>query len=160
MKYYLIVLLFLGSYVQSEAQLLKTDALHLELEQQDSIFFERGFNQCDMDYLEQHIAEDLRFFHDQSGYQDRTTFFSNTRQYICGNQDQKPIRKVDTESIDVFPLYDNGRLYGAIQSGIHHFYIREEGKEDRHTSTARFTSVWIKKDNQWMLTEVLSYDHK
>jgi len=30
----------------------------------------------------------------------------------------------------VFPLYNNGALYGAIQHGIHNFFIREAGKED------------------------------
>ncbi len=43
---------------------------------------------------------------------------------------KKPIRKVDAESLDVFPLYSDGKLYGAIQTGIHHFYIREKDKKD------------------------------
>jgi len=32
-----------------------------------------------MDYLNNHIAEDLKFYHDQSGFQDRETFFRNTK---------------------------------------------------------------------------------
>jgi len=70
------------------------------------------------------------------------------------------ILKPDTSSFEVFPLYNNGKLYGAIQNGIHHFYLREENKEDLHTSTARFTTVWIKEADKWIISNVLSFDHK
>ena len=113
-----------------------------------------------MAYLENHVAEDLKFYHDQSGFQDRAAFFENTRKYICSNAAQKPIRKVDANSLEVFPLYNNGIIYGAIQNGTHHFYLREDGKEDIWTSTAKFTSVWVLESEIWMLSEVLSYDHR
>ena len=76
------------------------------------------------------FAADLKFYHDQSGFQDRNAFFENTRKYICADLKKKPIRKVESSSLEVFPLYDNGELYGAIQNGIHHFYLRENDKED------------------------------
>jgi len=135
-------------------------SLFTELKKQDSIFFERGFNQCDMQYLEKHISQDLKFFHDQSGFQDRATFFHNTKTYLCSNTEQKPIRKVDASSLEVFPLYNNGEIYGAIQTGVHYFYIREKGKEDVKTSIARFTHVWIIEDDLWKISEVLSFDHQ
>lgn len=141
------------------AQIDKNSDLFIELKKQDSIFFERGFNNCDMDYLESHIAEDLKFYHDQSGFQDRNTFFENTRKYICSNSEKKPIRKVDTSTLEVYPLYNNGKIYGGIQKGIHYFYLRENGKKDTLTSAAKFTHVWILDKEIWKLSEVLSYDH-
>ncbi len=143
-----------------QAQLASDAPLFMEMKKQDSLFFERGFNQCDIAYLENHISRDLKFYHDQSGFQDRTTFFENIKKYICANPHSKPIRKPDVETFTVFPLYENGVLYGAIHSGVHHFYLREEGKADVATSTARFTSVWIKEKEAWKLSEVLSYDHQ
>jgi len=140
--------------VSKDAELFKT------LKIQDSVFFERGFNQCDIEYLENVVADDLKFYHDQSGFQDRKLFFENTRKYICGSSDQKPIRKVEESSLVVYPLYNNGKLYGAIQHGEHHFYIREKGKEDVYTSSARFTHVWLLENGVWKLSEVLSYDHR
>ena len=134
--------------------------LFIEFKKQDSIFFERGFNQCDMEYLKNHIADDLKFYHDQSGFQDRNAFFENTQKYICSNSEKKPIRKVDAASLEVFPLYNNGELYGVIQKGVHNFYLRESGQEDLQTSTAKFTSVWILDDEIWKISEVLSYDHQ
>lgn len=138
----------------------KNSDLFLEFKKLDSIFFQRGFNQCDLVYLENHISDDLRFYHDKSGLQDREAFFENTRKYICSDSNKKPIREVDASSLEVFPLYNNGLLYGVIQNGIHHFYLRENGKEDLHTNTAKFTSVWLLENEIWKISEVLSYDHQ
>lgn len=143
-----------------DAQISRSSSLYLELKQQDSIFFEKGFNQCDMVYLEKAVAEDLKFYHDQSGFQDHKAFFENTRKYLCTDPARKPIRRVDEESLEAYPLYDKGILYGAIHQGVHHFYIREAGKKDLWTATARFTSVWVKDEGKWKLSEVLSYDHQ
>lgn len=156
----LLTLLLLSLAITSKAQVDENSELFLALKKLDSIFFERGFNQCDFEYLEKRISADLKFYHDQSGFQDRKTFFENTKKYICSNPDKKPIRKIEKASLVVFPLHDNGVLYGAIQNGIHHFYIREIGKEDLWTSTAKFTHVWILENNAWKISKVLSYNHQ
>ncbi|BFG70898.1 hypothetical protein KACHI17_17790 [Sediminibacterium sp. KACHI17] len=153
-----LLLLITASTVVGQTD--KKSSLFLELKQQDSLFFERSFNQCDIAYLESRMTRDLKFYHDQSGFQDRTKFFENIKQYICAPTNKKPIRKVEANSLEVFPLYNNGKLYGAIQMGVHHFYIREQGKDDVHTSTAKFTHVWLMEDGIWKLSEVLSYDHR
>ena len=159
MKQINIIILLLISFT-AKAQVNKDSDLYRALKNQDSTFFERGFNQCDLVYLKNHISDDLKFYHDQGGFQDRIAFFENVQKYICSDVEKKPIRKVDTNSLEVFPLHDNGKLYGAIQTGIHHFYIKENGKEDIWTSTARFTHVWILDKDIWKLSEVLSYDHQ
>ncbi len=140
-------------------QVEKNSELFLTLKKQDSLFFERSFNQCDLEYLEKHITEDLEFYHDQGGYQNRDSFLNNTRKNLCSGAAVKPIRKVDANSLQVFPLYNNGKLYAAIQKGVHHFYLREKGKEDVQSGTARFTHVWKLDDEVWKIAEVLSYDH-
>jgi Domain of unknown function (DUF4440) len=144
----------------ANAQLAKTDSLFLALKNQDSVFFERSFNLCDLDYLDKTTHPELIFFHDQGGIQHKPEFMASVKSNICGNADQKPIRKVMENSLEVFPLYQNGHLYGVIQIGIHDFYIREKGKSDRHTSRAKFTHVWLLDNGRWLLREVLSYDHK
>ncbi|HEY9030057.1 MAG TPA: serine hydrolase [Kangiella sp.] len=131
-----------------------------ELAQQDAELFKRGFNECDTAYLQQHVSDDLVFYHDQSGIQNKEQFMSNVVKNICSNSTEKPIRKLVDGSIETFPLHKNGNLYGAIQHGIHDFYIRKTGEPDRLTSTAEFTHVWLKVDNNWLLANVLSYAHK
>lgn len=161
MKQILFSVIFLIlSMSKGIAQADKNSDLFIELKKQDSIFFERAFNKCDLDYLRSRLADDLKFYHDQSGFQDKNALIENTQNNICNNSEKKPIRKLDTNSLEVFPLYNNGVLYGAIQKGIHHFYLRENGKEDIWTSTAKFTSVWVLNNEIWILSEVLSYDHQ
>lgn len=155
-----LITLLIISFAICLGQENKQSALFLELKQQDSLFFERSFNQCDIAYLESRMAQDLKFYHDQGGFQDRAKFFENIKLYICAPSPQKLIRKVDGNSLEVFPLYNNGKLYGAIQMGVHHFYRREQGKPDIHTNTAKFTHVWVMEDGVWKLSEVLSYDHR
>lgn len=157
-KYILLTLLSVSMI--TSAQVPDTSQLFVQLKIQDSIFFERAFNQCDFSYLEAHIAKDLRFYHDKGGPQDKKVFVENTRKNICGDPGHKPIRKVRTESLRVFPLSNEGQLYGAIQEGVHDFYIREPGKQDTLVGTARFTHVWLKGKNGWTLKEVLSFDHQ
>lgn len=144
----------------SAAQDEAGDELFRTLQAHDREFFERGFNQCDLDYLERAVHPELRFYHDQGGFQDYTAFMANTRRYICGDGDGKPIRKLDAGSLEVFPLFADGALYAAIQTGRHRFYIRKAGAPDLPTSTARFTHVYVLEGGRWLLKDVLSYDHR
>ncbi len=134
--------------------------LHQVLSQKDNEFFQQGFNECDLGYLDATIHPDLKFYHDQGGFQDKKQFMQNMRQNICKDPAQKPIRKLIAGSLRTFPLYQNQQLYGAIQHGEHQFYLREPGKPDRLTGSARFTSVWLKNGDDWQLSDVLSYDHQ
>jgi hypothetical protein len=157
-KIILLFELFLSSSLSG--QVAKDSELFLALKKHDSLFFEKSFNECDLVFLEKAIHSDLVFYHDQGGVQNKTTFLESVKNNICSNPNQKPIRKVISDSLVVFPLYENGDLYGVIQNGIHEFYIREQGKNDVLTSTARFTHVYLLINNQWILKEVLSYDHQ
>lgn len=135
-------------------------SLQDELKIKDAEFFQRGFNECDMAYLDATISPQLKFYHDKGGFQDKTAFMQNTKKYICGDPAHKPIRALTEGSLTAFPLYNDGVLYGAVQHGEHQFYLREPGKPDQLTGTARFTSVWLKQGDAWQLSDVLSYDHQ
>ncbi len=152
--------LLLTTFHKLSAQVPKDSDLFRRLKTQDSVFFERIFNRCDLNYLEQAIAPDLKFYHDKSGIQNREIFIENTKKYICGDTVHKPIRKVDVNSLEVFPMYDNNVLYGAVQTGIHHFYIREKNKPDVITGSARFIHLYLLVNEKWILKEVISFDHQ
>ncbi len=82
------------------------------------------------------------------------------KQNICSATTHKPIRKLVPESLQVFPLYNQGKLYGAIQNGTHEFWIKEPEKELYQTGIARFSTTWLLVDGIWLMKNVLSYDHK
>lgn len=132
--------------------------LYRALKAADSVLFERGFNHCDFAALEKLAHQDLQFLHDQAGMQDRKAFFEAVRKNICGS-DNRPTRKLIGE-FTVFPLYDNGKLYGAIQMGNHEFFNTENGQKSRKTTVAKFIHTWLLVDGNWQLYRVLSYDHQ
>lgn len=144
-----------GEEPSSERDKLLTE----ELASVDRIFFERGFNACDLAFLEQRVSPDLVFYHDQSGVQDKALFMENTHKYLCAGGPNKPIRKLVPGSLSTYPLFKQGVLYGAIQSGEHQFYLRSNAAPDVLTGRARFTNVWTKHNDGWQLANVLSYDH-
>jgi hypothetical protein len=145
----------------SYSQVATSSDLHLELATLDSLIFVESFNNCNHEHLESIISTSLEFYHDQGGLSDnKGEFIKSIERNICGNPAAKPIRDLVDGTLQVFPLYDQGELYGAVQMGQHEFYIKEPGKELYLTSTAKFTHLWIQEDSRWQLKRVLSYDHQ
>ncbi len=155
----LFTIISLFYFHDSTAQVSKDSALFMQLKKTDSIFFEEAFNQCNLELLETYIPTDFEFYHDINGIQNRAQFFTSFKESLCSNPDKKPIRKVIEESLEVYELKNNGEIYGAIQKGIHLFYIKEPNKELYLTNIAKFTSLWNLENGQWKLARVLSYDH-
>lgn len=156
----IILILLLSVYNKLTGQVLKDSELFRKLKFQDSIFFEQSFNRCDINYLENAIDKELTFYHDKSGIQNRDKFLENTKKYICGDTLKKPIRKVEEQSLEVFPMYNNNVLYGAVQTGIHSFFIREKNKADVLTGRAKFIHLYLLVNEKWVLKEVISFDHQ
>ena len=120
-----------------------------------------AFHKKEIEIVNSMFSPDLEFYHDQSGIStSKEDFFKAIEQNICGNADKKPIRKLVANSMEVYPLYNNGVLYGAIQNGVHEFYIKEANKELYITGIAKFSHVFILQDSMWQLKRVLSYDHR
>ncbi|CAN1563381.1 hypothetical protein MCERE19_02766 [Spirosomataceae bacterium] len=157
---FLLAVFFISNLNLAIGQVSKNSEIFLALKKQDSVFFERSFNLCDMDYLKSAIHQDLTFYHDQAGIQNRDSFLLNTKNNICSDFNKKPIRKIIEESLEVYPMYNEGVIYGAVQTGIHDFYIRESNKADIKTSTAKFIHLYLLVNGNWLLKEVISFDHK
>lgn len=160
MKNYLTLILLCFPIIGA-SQVERDSNLYLKLKALDSLLFDKGFNECLIKAFENHISEDLEFYHDQSGLSTtKAEFLRDVKQNICSSPEKKPIRRLKEETLEVFPLYDEGILYGAIQKGDHEFFISEPGKDLYLTSSAKFTHVWLLKENKWLLKRVFSYDHK
>lgn len=157
----ILLILISGSFQNGFAQVAKTSELFKTLQELDKRIFETGFNNCELDGMEQLIGDDLEFYHDQGGIaRTKEVFLTTLKQNICSNWNQKPLRRLDPNSLKVFPLYDKGILYGAIQNGIHHFFIKEKNKEPSLTSIAKFSHLWLKEGKEWKLKRVFSFDHQ
>ena len=138
----LLTIIFLLYSNCSNAQVAKDSDLFIHLKKTDSLFFEECFNKCNFELLETYIPNDFEFYHDKNGISNRDKFFTDMRESICSTSERKPIRKIVEESLEVYRLKNNGETYGAIQKGIHLFYIKEPNKELYLTNIAKFTSIW------------------
>lgn len=157
------ILLFVIALLFNRAAVAQADPhseLFVALKKADSLVFDEGFNKCNFILLQQVMHPDLQFLHDQNGAQNREAFFKVFKESICSNSNAKPIRKLVAGSLIAYPLKNEGRLYGAVQMGMHEFYIAEPGKPLRFTGTAKFIHTWLLENGDWKLYRVISYDHQ
>ena len=124
---------------------------------QDSLLFSEGFNKCKIEYFENLLSKDLKFYHDKDGISDKEKFLKDLKSGLCKNPDLRQVKRVLVqEHNEVFPLYKNGVLYGAIHNGVHMFYESSESQP----GIAKFSNVWILEKNKWKLNTSLSFDHQ
>lgn len=140
------------------AQVDKKSELFKTLKSQDSIIFERAFNKCEVEKLELIIAENIEFYHDINGVQNKEEFINTIKNNLC----EKPgtfSRKLIESSLEVHQLKSKDKTYGAIQKGSHDFYRNINNIKEK-TGSAQFIHLWILDHNKWKLKRVLSFDHK
>ena len=158
-KYFLlfqIILLSIVVYAQTE----KSSELYQIIKEKDSLLFNLGFNNCDITQFENLVSEKFEFYHDQSGITDSKFAFINSIQNGLCKLNYKPKRMLIDNSLEVYPLKNDGILYAAIETGIHHFYAIEKDSTEYLTSIAKFSHLWILENGNWKLNKGLSYDHK
>ncbi|WP_421809702.1 DUF4440 domain-containing protein [Flagellimonas sp.] len=146
-----------------QGQVAKDTELYKTLKSKDSILFDAAFNQCDVPTLESLFTEDFEFYHDRGGFTDgREAFLKSVRENCARRNPSEPQnskRILVDGSLEVYPLYKDGELYGAIQHGVHTFEFLNDRKEYQKGDIAKFTHVWLLKDGQWKVKRELSYDH-
>ena len=62
-------------------------------------------------------------------------------------------------TVNVFPLKNGDKIYGAVISGEHLFYVTELGKAEFLDGRANFTHVWLLKNDGYKMARILSYNH-
>lgn len=156
LKIIIVIITFFYSFVMN-AQVEKSSELFKIIAAKDSILFERTFNNCEIEKLDLIIAEDLEFYHDVEGIQNKAAFVNAVKNNICKNPGSRK-RNLIAESLEVFPLRNNGEIYGAIQTGKHTFQEKQQGIL-KTVGIANFTHLWILENKQWKLKRVLSFNH-
>jgi len=144
----------------AHAQVAENSKLFKDVMELDSHIFDEGFNQCKPGVFESFTTNDLEFFHDTGGTQNRAQFLEAVKKNICSNPNGKPIRTLIQGSSQVFPLENKGVLYGAVQMGIHRFDTKGADVAKAGYTLAKFTHVWLIRDGHWQLKTSISYDHQ
>jgi hypothetical protein len=96
------------------------------------------------------VSDDLEFYHDQTGLAvGKQVFIDAIKSNICG----KVTRELVPGSLEVYPLAN----YGAVEIGVHRFH---HPGDPSNVGEAKFITVWQNRDGRWIVTRVISYDHK
>lgn len=127
--------------------------LYDEISHMDAVLFD-AFNDRDLTKLKTLFTEDLEFYHDRGGL---TSYQQNMDSFKRNFESETKVRReLVKSSLEVYPIPG----YGAMEIGVHRFYTTEKGKPEEVSATAKFVHVWQKKNGEWKISRVVSYDHR
>ena len=163
-RYLILITALLFAFFFGRSQDTAHSELYELLKEQDSVLFDAAFNRCDTATMASLFTEDFEFYHDKVGATfGRESFLAPAiANCTARNPDMpQPAKRIlIEESLEVYPLYNKGILYGAIQHGIHRFeFLNNQGAYQRG-DTAKFTHLWVLQDDVWKIKRELSYDHQ
>jgi hypothetical protein len=151
-----VTLLYLAAFAicaalslgQSQQGLPPMDELYKTIAGLDATLFD-AYNRCQLEKLGSMAAEDLEFYHDQSGLAvGRQSLVDGVKNNICG----KVQRELIPGTLEVYPL----KGYGAVEIGVHRF---THPNDATNVGEAKFIMLWQLKEGAWKLTRVISFDH-
>jgi len=153
-----------STFYTEDYQIDESSELFETLKSKDSMLFDAAFNTCQPEVLAALFTEDFEFYHDKGGVTyGRDNFLAGPGEN-CAKRDpnapQDSKRILIENSLEVYPLHKDGKLYGAVQHGIHRFEFLNEKKEYQKGDTAKFTHIWILEDKEWKIKREISYDHQ
>jgi hypothetical protein len=143
------------------AQVDKNSDLFKTLKAKDSLLFKIGFNKCKVETSAELMTEDLEFYHDKGGVtSSKEEFVIQMKKGPCNpTNTENTYRLLVEESLEVFPMYSNGELYGALQNGKHYFSPKESTTFEESDNYALFSHLWIIENDIWKLKRIISYNH-
>lgn len=145
----------------SYSQVQKNSELYRIILTNDSLLFNIGFNTCDIKQIETLLSDNFQFIHDQDSISSKQEFLNSMRNGLCSSPSYyQSKRELISESTEIYPLYSNDLLYGAVQMGNHRFYETTSTGSKVYASSAKFTHMWVVENGVWKLISALSYDHQ
>lgn len=154
---FLLLVIFTFFFQNIDAQTDQQNYLYKTILTQDSLLFSVGFNNCDIKQYENLLSKNLKFYHDKDGISDKAKFLNDLKNGLCKNPEIRQVKRILVKkSTEIFPLYKNGTLYGAVQNGAHLFYETPKSQP----GFAKFSNVWELENGEWKLTTSLSFGHQ
>jgi hypothetical protein len=130
-----------------------SQALFDDIAHMDEILF-TAFNRRDLATLSTLFSPELEFYHDKGGL---THYDENMRSFRDNFAKPTVVRRQLVDgTLEVYPIQG----VGAVEIGVHRFYSKDPGGEERLTATARFIHLWRKDKGHWRVARVISYDHR
>ncbi|NJN41365.1 MAG: nuclear transport factor 2 family protein [Flammeovirgaceae bacterium] len=162
MKLLLLPLLIIPLYAHAQCptKAIDREDVFKKIAAIDSCFFATAYS-CDAKNNRHLFTDDLEFYHDVTGVtHSAEEFMDIVNKNFCETTRKTGLKRlVKAGSMSVFPLYNNGTVYGAVQYGEHYFYEVYSDSEKR-VGLAKFTHVWVIENGSWKISRILSYDHQ
>lgn len=138
-----------GQAAAPPADASRSGALFQALAHQDSVLFAAAFVACDAAAVDAMLADDVEFYHDQTGFHRGAEVRDDFRRLAANCPRGQGIARVLVPgSLRVYPIH----AYGAVQTGEHRFVHRDGAPG----TAARFVHLWRRQpDGTWRLTRVL-----
>ncbi len=146
-----VVIMLAALIADAHAQAASTpDELFKTIQSLDTQLFD-AYNHCDLQKFGSMLADDLEFYHDQTGLtRGKQAIVEAVKNNICG----KVTRELVPGTLEVYPIAN----YGAVEIGVHRFH--HPGHENTEpVGEAKFTQLWHNKNGVWKLALVISFDH-
>jgi hypothetical protein len=127
----------------------------------DAELFGLAFGGCDPAKLRAMLTDDLEFYHDKAGLiyrkaDDMVADYGQACERAKADSGYAKRRELVASSLHVDPVPG----HGAMQTGEHLFYERQNGGPEKLTGRATFAHVWRLEGGSWKLARVLSYAHR
>ncbi len=152
----LIVMLFAcvsKTLAQTEHQVTAT-ILHL-----DSAFW-KAYNNCDTANYKDFFTNDVEFYHDKGGITlGAPALIESLKKNLCSDNGYRLRRQAVPGTVRVYPMQKDNKIYGAIISGEHVFYVTSDGKPEYLDGQANFNQLWLLENGEWRMKQILSYNH-
>ena len=131
--------------------------LHNTVAGLDAALFE-AFNSCNIKGFTELMADDIEFYHDQSGLMLSPKTQAEALKIRCAEQDKNGIlrRELVKGSLEVYPI----KNYGAVEIGVHNFYRTLPGQKEKLTTTGKFIQIWRERNGEWKVSRIVSYGHE
>lgn len=134
----------------------QTGSAEQAVREADAAFW-RAFNACDAAAMAPFFAEDVEFYHDITGLtRTRAAVVESLAKGPCGTPGLHMRRELAADSVRFEPVPG----YGAILSGEHLFYARQDDGPERLATRARFVVIWHLDGGRWRMTRVISDAHE
>ena len=153
MKIKLVIALL--AWIAKAAEVPPLDAIKSQQELDEAIasldaaLFD-SYNRCDLAKFSSFLADDIEFYHDQSGVtlgKDKLTESIKTN--VCGGDVR---RELVTGTLEAHHM----KNYGAVEIGVHRFVHPKSGSP---ACEARFIHLWRYADGSWKITRIISFNH-
>ena len=116
----------------------------------------QAYNACDMPAMGDLLTDDVEFYHDRTSLTaSKPAVLDSLRKGPCAD----PASHLRREAVDASVIFHPLAGGFALLSGMHRFYVRQDGKPEHLDGQAEFTNLWQSVNGQWRMRRILSYAH-